>query len=184
MVAAGSLAVHELRYAVGYGENAGSVLAAQGHSYLSWAGPLLAVVVAVACGAFIARLASASTRSDEPSVNTGRVWVAASSSLTAIYVMQETLEGYLANGHPGGIAGVLGNGGWTAAVFALAIGAVIALLLRGAHAVTEAAARLLRPTFFGLDAPIVSFAGRPAPTAPRPGVLARHLAGRAPPLTS
>lgn len=184
MVAAGSLAVHEARYAVSYGDNAGSVLVAQGHGYLTWLGPLVAVLVAVACGVFVATLATAPCRAGPAPIRTGRVWLAASGSLTFIYLLQETLEGALSGGHPSGLTGALTGGGWTAILFALAVGALIALLLRGARAVTEAAARLLRPAFLVPAPPVAAFLGRCAPRIAPRDLLARHLAGRAPPATS
>lgn len=184
LVAGGSLAVHELRYIAGYGSEAGGALAAQGHSYLAWVGPLVAAVIAVACGVFIASLA-AGHRDREPARMTAvRVWALASASLTAIYLIQETLEGVLATGHPSGVAGVLADGGWTAVLFAIAIGAAIALMLRGARAVEAAAARLLRPALTAPAVPLVSRAVGAVRAVPRTAVLARHLAGRAPPLPS
>lgn len=184
LVAAGSLAVHEARYAVSYGDDAGSVLAAQGHGYLTWIGPLVALLVAVACGVFVATLATAAPRRDRPATTrTGRIWIAASASLTLIYLLQEILEGALSSGHPAGVPGALADGGWTAVLFALAIGALIALVLRGARAAKDAVARLL-PTLKAAGAPFVSILGRCAPAVPRPAVLARNLAGRAPPGTS
>ena len=183
MVAAGSLAVHEARYAVSYGDGAGGVLAAQGHGYLTWIAPLVAILVAVASGGFVATLA-APCREVSNRVRTGRVWIAASGALTAIYLLQETLEGMLAGGHPAGVAGVLADGGWTAVLFALAIGALIALTLRGARVVREAAARWLRPAAW-VSAPATNTFLRPiVPGVPRRAVLARHLAGRAPPAVS
>ena len=184
LVAAGSLAIHELRYIAGYGGEAGSALAAQGHAYLSWLGPLVAAVLAVVCGGFIASVASGVRRDEPAPLRSGCVWVLSTTALTVIFVVQETLEGMLATGHPSGVAAVLANGGWTAALFAVAIGGVIALLLRGARAVRAAAARVLRPTLPAAVAPLVSLAAISAPAAPRPAVLARHLAGRAPPLSS
>ena len=51
MLAAGSLAVHELRFLAGYGgDDAG------GHAYLAWLAPLVALALAAACGAWLARI--------------------------------------------------------------------------------------------------------------------------------
>ncbi len=102
-------------------------------------------------------------------------------SLLALYSCQELLEGMLSSGHPGGLAGVFGDGGWWAAPLSLACGLVIAAALRGARAAIRwAAARHRRPQ---------ASHGRPAP-APRPRrlalprlvPLAGAAAGRAPPL--
>jgi hypothetical protein len=102
-------------------------------------------------------------------------------ALFALYSCQELLEGMLSSGHPGGLDGVFGNGGWWAAPLSLACGLVIAAALRGARAAIRwAAARHRRPR---LDH------GRPAPVRrprrlalPRPVPLAGAAAGRAPPL--
>ena len=183
MVAAGSLAVHEARYVVSYGDEAGNVLAAQGHSYLPWLAPLVATFVAVACGGFLATLA-APRREAPDRMRTGRVWMAASGALTGIYLLQETLEGMLAGGHPAGVAGTLADGGWTAVLFALVVGALIALTLRGAGVVSEAAARWLRPPVWVSAPATTTFPRLVEPRAPRRALLARHLAGRAPPAIS
>ena len=66
--------------------------------------------------------------------------------LVAVYAVQEFLEGLVAAGHPGGVHGIVGHGGWWAGVLAVAVGAVIALLLRVATVVVEAVARRFRRT--------------------------------------
>ena len=54
-------------------------------------------------------------------------------SLLAIYASQEFLEGLFATGHPAGVAGVFGYGGWWAIPAALCVGLVLASLLHGAR---------------------------------------------------
>src|SRR5215212_1996623 len=63
-----------------------------------------------------------------------RIAPAAAGALFAIYSVQEFLEGLVAPGHPDGFAGIYGHGGWTAVVFAGAIGLIVAALLCGADA--------------------------------------------------
>src|SRR5439155_17156618 len=63
----------------------------------------------------------------------GRLWGCASSALLAVYTLQEGLEGEFSPGHPTGLVGVFGHGGWTAIPLAITIGALIALLLEGAR---------------------------------------------------
>ena len=46
--------------------------------------------------------------------------------------------------HGGGLAGVVGHGGWTAFAFAVLLGALVALLLRGADAAIAYAGRRAR----------------------------------------
>ena len=105
------------------------------------------------------------------------VW--ATAALLAIFVAQESFEGALLTGHSSGLHGLLGHGGWTVLLFAPLIGALIALVLRGAHRILVAAVRSLRR-----DRPRPA-RGRwrllPDFAAPPLDVLACHLAGRAPP---
>ena len=182
-LAVGAFALHQLRYALGYGDAALQTLAAHGHGYLALLTPLIALVVALAAGQLLAQLASA-RRDGRPGRGVGpfgRVWVAAAAVLFCTYAGQELLEGALSAGHPRGVEAVLGGGGWWALPLALAIGLLVALLMRGADAlVALVAARRGRPRRRPLT--------RPALPAlidlPTPGGLARHMAGRAPPLSS
>jgi len=100
-------------------------------------------------------------------------------ALFALYAVQESLEGLLESGHPVGLAGVLGHGGWVAVPLALLLGLVVALLLRGRAAIVghvagrAARGASRRPARSLLRLPRIS----PAPLEP----LAGHLAGRGPP---
>jgi hypothetical protein len=181
LLGAGSLAVHELRYLVGYGGEAGRMLAAHGHSYLALAATLAVLLLLVALAGFLARVARGGDR-QTPADRTRRLAPAAAAALFAIYSVQELLEGLVAPGHPGGFAGVYGNGGWTAVLFAAVIGLVIALLLRGADAVLARVAARRRGA---LPRPVRCPPARPAfraAVATRLGI-SRNLAGRAPPLS-
>ena len=115
------------------------------------------------------------------SVAFGPAWQRSTLALQAVYATQELAEGWLAAGHPPGVAAVLGHGGWTAFLIAIAVGAVVALLLRGAAAAVRWAAsrHRARPP---VPAPALRDAPLPDPpllTALAP--LARGDAGRAPP---
>lgn len=185
LVGAGALAVHRLRYLAGYGADSGEALGRHGHGYL-WI--VLVVTVAALClaGASVAyalaRASGTGQATERPPRSFTALWWRASAALTALYVVQESLEGLLAPGHAGGHAGVVGHGGWTAFVLALAVGALIALLVRGAHAaVVRAAGRPGQPP----SRRPVSATARPAPVRwALASLLARHLAGRSPPLPS
>jgi len=50
---AAALAVHQLRYLIGYGSHAGRELSAQGHGYLESLAPWVVLLVACALGAFL-----------------------------------------------------------------------------------------------------------------------------------
>ena len=121
-------------------------------------------------------------RSEARRPQVATAWAAASSILAAAYVVQESLEVLLHFGHPGGLASVLGEGGWTAFLLAVAVGALIALLLRGASAAIVLAARRRRARPRRWPA---RREGRPRSVpASAHAPLARHLAGRAPPRPS
>lgn len=181
-----ALVVHQLRYELAFGGGASRELADQGHSYLHELTPWIAVAVAAGVGGLILRVARAwcSREGDEPARGVGLIglWALVSVALFSLYVGQEFLEGLFATGHPQGLAGILGGGGWWALPAAGAVGAVLTLVVRGGRALVAAVAARAR--------------GRAAIAAPRaPGLvvcrdrvvlprlapLARVGAGRAPP---
>ncbi len=178
-----ALAVHQLRYFLAFGSRGGSELADTGHSYLNSVTPWLVLVLALGLGAFVGRLARAwrsGEADDARGQKTLRVWLVASLSLILIYASQEFLEGLLATGHPDGLTGIFGDGGLWAIPAALAVGAVLALLVRGGHAVVALAARLRRsrPSAAPRGLPI----RRPAPVFLVPASpLAACAPSRAPP---
>jgi hypothetical protein len=174
-LAAGSLAVHQLRFLIGFGDDN----AVGGHGYLTWLAPLLALALAGACGVWVARVG----RSTGARPRTTLTWLGASASLVATYAIQETIEGLSSAHHPG----LLAHGGWIALPAALAVGALVALTLRAAHAADDAAAVAAHPWSplrLAVATPEPSALAVAAPVAPRPRILARRLAGRGPPLAS
>jgi hypothetical protein len=102
-------------------------------------------------------------------------------TLVAIYAAQELLEGLLSTGHPDGLAGVFGGGGWWSVPIAVAFGAAIALFRRGADAAVAAISRLrlrrVRPPACPRDLPKPAEVFLPALTP-----FAAAAPGRAPPL--
>jgi hypothetical protein len=178
----GAIIVHELRYVVAYGENAGAALAEQGHSYMPFVQSLAVVLLAIALARFCISLLRAHSGvlvEERPSAF-ARLWRASSASLAAVYTLQEGFEGQFAPGHPGGLIGVFGHGGWTALIFSLLIGAAIAALTRLAHHALELVAANAAPSRVGPSAPPPDPRAW-TPRARRIDVLAWHLAGRAPP---
>jgi hypothetical protein len=157
LTGAGTFAVHQARYALGYRDEASGVLAAQGHAYLIAAGPLVAGALMLVLAQLIRRVARGS---GAPAPRLRRLWPATTIALVVIYVVQESVEGALAAHHPAGAAGVLGHGGWLAVPLAAVVGLAIALAMRGASAATELVAgrRPWRP---------------PPPAAPRSVAAAR-----------
>lgn len=184
LMPAAVLTVHQLRFQLAFGDRADSRLAAEGHEYLTALAPLAAMLVAILSGVFLAGLARAwreGAGEGRPAPSFARVWLAAALALLAIYSAQELAEGMLASGHPGGLAGVFGEGGLWALPLSLLLGAVVALALRVGSAAIEwvAAYRAARPRRAAHPRVI----RRPlevllVPAAP----LAGSAAGRAPPL--
>jgi hypothetical protein len=177
-----ALAVHQLRYRLAFGSRSGHELAVQGHAYLSSLTPWIVLVAALALGASLGRLAQRVQRGDgaaRPRHATLRIWLVCALVLVAIYAGQELLEGLFATGHPVGLTGIFGDGGWWALPAAALIGAVLALAMRSADALAVALARPRAPRLSRRNAVASSWATEPARWMLRP--LARAAAGRAPP---
>ena len=173
--------VHQLRYKLAYGSQASQMLAAQGHSYLDSLAPWLALMLGVALGTFLLRVARAFARrsDDRPRRSFLELWALGWASLFVLYTLQEFLEGFFAAGHPGGLEGIFGHGGWWAPIVAVPVAAALAALLHVACAVVRVAARVAeRHPVEPSIAPLQWFAALlRSPRAP----LASLAAGRAPP---
>jgi hypothetical protein len=184
LVPAAAFVVHQLRYMLAYGSHANTELAAQGHSYLNSLVPWFVLALGVALALFVRRAARALRGQDPARVSCGSgfaLWLVTWAGLVAIYVVQESLEGLLASGHPGGIGGVLGHGGWWAVPVAAVVALGVLALLRVARVVLLAAARRgARSAWVQLPALRMPAGVAAAVVAP----LARAAAGRAPPLAS
>jgi hypothetical protein len=184
LLAPAAFAVHELRYLLAFGPNAGLELQRQGHSYLHSVAPWIALVVAVVAGAFLRALGrafSGQTSVSRVSMSFAALWLACAGCLVAIYMGQEFLEGLLASGHPGGWIGIFGYGGWWAIPVAVCIGLVLAAVYHAADWVLGevsrrwAASRTRRPRR-------VAAAPRPPLVAvPQPAPVAGGWSGRGPP---
>jgi hypothetical protein len=127
--------VHQLRYLLAFGGNAGTVLRATGHSYLNSVVPWIILLVGLAAGWFLRRLGRSFAGHDTVpryALSLTGLWLACFACLMAIFIGQELLEGIFATGHPAGLAGVFGYGGWWSVPAAAAIGLVLATVLHGA----------------------------------------------------
>ena len=181
LVAVGWWVVHQLRYLLAFGAEADGVLHREGHAYLEPAGPALTTLLAFAAARLLVRAATApaarSTRSQRVIV----LWPACAAALLALYVVQESIEGLLAAGHPGGLAGVFGQGGWIAVPLAILAGLAIAAALRISARLETLRLVVLGELSDALPRPLAAvllpapFVAVPAPALARPG------AGRAPP---
>jgi hypothetical protein len=184
LVPAAAFVVHQLRYSLAYGARANAELAAQGHSYLNSLVPWFVLALGVGLTLFVRRVVR--------TLRTGRtgplargsqaaVWLATWIGLVGIYVVQESLEELLAAGHPGGVGGVLGHGGWLALPVAAVVALVVVLLLGVARTALRAAARAAPRALWAHPGSFRIPSGTAgAVVAP----LACAAAGRAPPLTS
>jgi hypothetical protein len=180
LLSVGVLVVHELRYRLAFGGHADHALEAHGHSYLSLVAPVVGLLVIVAAARLLQQVATGRPEGGAQSLT--RLWLLAAAALVVAFTAQELLEGALAPGHPAGIGGAFGGGGWIALPVALVIGAVIALLLRGADRLVAAGGRIasgvLRLVLRSggrVIRPVTAFVEAGSP-------LARLAAGRAPPL--
>jgi hypothetical protein len=177
-----ALGVDRLRYLLAYGPRADEVFAAEGHGHIAWLVPLVAALALLAVAAFAGRLVRA-WRTGRVEVGApcsfGALWGACAGALLATHVAQEMLEWLLISGNDG-LLGLLGAGFVWALLAAVAVGGLLALLLRGARSLIRSAAGRRSNGFRVADA--VARARRPRTvrrTLPAP--LAGLAAGRAPP---
>jgi hypothetical protein len=179
-----AFAVHQLRYWLEFHGGAGLELARQGHSYLHSVIPWLVCLLALALGAFLVALgrAFAGQRTvARYTVSFAALWLICAASLVATYVTQEFLEGLFATGHPAGLVGIFGFGGWWSIPVAACIGLVLAAILHGARWVLNEVSERRERHPGGRPVPIFS-----API-PADAVLARFAplaggwSGRGPP---
>jgi hypothetical protein len=177
LLGVGAFAVHQLRFAIPYGHEASHALAVQGHAYLL---PVAPVLVGVLLLAFAHLLGAVARGARAPAVRFRRLWLGASICLTAVYSLQELIEGLVSPGHPGGVQGVAGHGGWLALPLSIAIGLAIALLTRGA-AVAARARRAGRPWRAPAPPAPLMLGAPPASFLRRSSAFPRVLPARGPP---
>jgi hypothetical protein len=182
-----AFAVHQLRYMLAFGGHAGVELQRTGHSYLHSVVPWLVVLLALATGGFLRALGRAfagQTSAARFSLSLTALWMACSAALVAIFVCQEFLEGLFATGHPAGLAGVFGYGGWWSIPAAVCVGLVVATLMHGARwLVREVERRRARPYLaaIGMELPVA----RPREVLlVRPAPLVSGWSGRGPPTSA
>jgi hypothetical protein len=185
LIAVASLALHELRYLLGYGSHAHDAIAAQGHGYLAAASLGAVILLALAASQLLGAMTRAwrTGSGAGASLPFGLAWLAAGLALGVVYSGQELIEGAFASGHPAGFAALAGEGGLVAYPLAFALGALVALALRGAEAAIAAVARRAPRARLPRE--------RPARARPlfrldlsRPGALAVGRSVRGPPLAS
>ena len=179
LVVLGALAVHQLRYLLAFGGDAHRMQLAEGHAYLEALLPLVVgAAVAVAAAAVVGRVVAAPA--DAPM----RVRRAASHAVAifAVFASQELVEGVVGAGHPGGLAGIFGAGGWLALPLSAAFGVLSAAIARLLDRVEDAfrpASRAVRSQRRQSPSRWIAFQLRRVPLAAR--ALAFGLARRPPP---
>jgi hypothetical protein len=182
LMPAAALVVHQARYMLGYGVRANTELAAQGHSYLHSLVPWTILALGVGASLYVRRLAHAARTGRSGTftrISAAALWLVTTCGLIAIYAVQETLEALSASGHPAGMAGVFGHGGWYAVPAAAVVALGVVAVLRLGRAVLRLASRLAPPAA-RLSAPNFRLPRSVALVAATP--LALAAAGRAPPL--
>jgi hypothetical protein len=176
LLPAAAFVVHQARYMLAYGSSASTELSAQGHSYLDSLVPWFVLALGIGLALFLRRVVRGDFHTSRASAPA--VWLLTWAGLLGIYVVQESLEATLASGHPGGIGGVFGHGGWWAIPVSAIVAAAVTVLLRVARAVLRFASRL-RPR--PLRGPAAVF--QPASVVLAvPAPLAYARASRGPPL--
>jgi hypothetical protein len=139
-----AFAVHQLRYVLAFGAGAGLELQRTGHSYLHSVVPWIVLLIALVAGGFLYALGRAfagQTSGPRFSLSFSTLWLTCSATLVAIYAGQELLEGFIATGHPAGLVGVFGYGGWWSIPVAACVGLVLAAVFHGARWVLEEVAQ-------------------------------------------
>jgi hypothetical protein len=140
-----ALAVHQLRFVLAFGRDAGQQLEATGHSYLHSVVPWIVLLLGLAAGSLLwafgralagHRVVTNRSSTDQASAFL-KLWLVCSLCLLAIYTCQELLEGWFAAGHAAGFYGVFGMGGWWAIPASAGVGLVLAALLHSVPAVLD-----------------------------------------------
>jgi hypothetical protein len=179
----GTLAVHQLRYVLAYGSDAGRELVSNGDTYIHSVLPMCLGLLLLPAGALVGHLAQAWRRGNagDRGLSPRQLWTVVTALLIVCFCAQEILEMLLETGHPAGLAGIFGSGGWWALPASAAVGALVTLLVAGARAVVGVVARLRARTPSAGRAATATPLQPAGPSTLRPAPLAACRAGRAPP---
>jgi hypothetical protein len=179
-----AFAVHQLRYMLAFGANAGVELQRTGHSYLHSVVPWLILLLALAVGGFLRALGRAFAGQTSPArftLSLTAMWLVCSGALIAIFACQEFLEGLLLAGHPAGWVGIFGYGGWWSIPAALSIGLVLAAALHGARWLVREVAHRRSRRYLTLVGPVLRPVRPRDAVIVRPAPLVKGWSGRGPP---
>jgi hypothetical protein len=184
LMPAAAFAVHQLRYWLAFHGAAGVELQRQGHAYLHSLVPWLVLLIGLVVGGFLRALGRAlggHTSLPRHTLSFAVLWAVCAACLLAVYTSQEYLEGVLVMGHPAGLVGIFGYGGWWAIPAAAGVGLVLAAAFHGARWVLHETARRRA---HGLALPARTRLPARAPRdvlLPRAAALAGGCSGRSPP---
>jgi hypothetical protein len=168
----GALVVHELRYVL-----AGQHPDAHAHAYMGRLVPAVSALLLLAGTEFLARLMRQRRVRTDAFAAGGVRWLALGTILLAIFCAQETAEALFEHGRLDITDSLIVHGGWLGAPLSFAVAAVITLLLRGANALLARTGRV--PLHRARASQRYRLLRRRSGTAVP--VIARNLAGRAPP---
>jgi hypothetical protein len=181
VLALGGLALHELRYMLGYGGEADAALAHQGHGYME---PLVPTLIALCVALIAAALLAPLLGWTAPSRGGGALRRAPlyAGVLLGVFWAQELAEAALTAAHPGALEALVGHGGWIAIPLAALLGPAAAAATRGLDRVERRLARG-RPRALAQRAPLeLGSRGAGVATPPLAALaLAFGLARRPPP---
>jgi hypothetical protein len=184
LMPAAAFAVHQLRYWLAFHDATGIELQRQGHAYLHSLVPWIVLLIALAAGAFLRALGRAlggHCSLPRYTFSFAVLWLVCAACLLTIYMSQEFLEGTFLTGHPAGLIGIFGYGGWWSVPAAVGVGLVLAASFHGARCVlSETARRHVCRTPRRALAASVARASRDV-LLPRAAALAGSRSGRSPP---
>jgi hypothetical protein len=174
--------VHQLRYLLAFGSDAGSELSAQGDRYVAMAAVLAGALVVLSLSVGLMRLVAAWRGRGTPVTARAPLWLlwlALTLLLVVGFGALEGLEMAFEPHHAAGLIGIFGHGGFWSLPAAALVGAVMALLVHGGRALLVLAGR---HRCGRVNRSIGSWSAR-SPAGPLLcGPMATCAAGRAPPL--
>ena len=179
-----AFAVHQLRYLLAYGGGTTLELERTGHNYLHSAVPWIVMLLALVAGQFLRALGRAAARQTSLpryTLSLTGMWLVCTTVLVAVFATQEFLEGMFITGHPAGLVGIFGYGGWWAVPAAACVGLVLAAWFHGARWVVRQVARRFASAFPRPRRARLSFSFPAAATPTSAAPLARGWSQRGPP---
>jgi hypothetical protein len=179
-----AFAVHQLRYWLAFHGGAGLELQRTGHSYLHSVVPWVVFLLAATAGAFLVALGRAFAGQRTVArygISFVALWLICAAALVAIYATQEFLEGLFATGHPGGLVGIFGFGGWWSIPAAGCVALVLTAIFHGARWALNEITHRRRHRPQAIAIPIFKVPVPQAPLLPSLVPLADGWSGRGPP---